>query len=322
MRRLRLALGGIAVLVLLAWLVAWPRPDRITVAVGPSECPAEYTGDDRRPMVPRYDSPEGFSAGGALVPDEAPERVLLCQYAAGDDTRSLGPPRPLSRSLAIESGMGQVADDLSAAPRVRWWDRLRPASCSDVGGEYHRYLAALDYPTGRVWVAADYHPSGCQYSSNGRFFAGSEPAQHMHMAMTQGAWVAPTQGRLETCDGPVAAGREGEREEMLPAGATSFAVCEADPFTGADESGVFAVEPEVQTDLVTELAAMEVAPGERPACRESAGRRYTLIAKYPQGADMVIDVYTDCDPGVGNGAVVGDASDELLELLERATTSP
>lgn len=295
--------------------VATPPPP------APLSCPARYDGTEDDPVVPAYDAPDGFDPGDALAPAQAPTRALVCRYDAGHSSAPAAPPRPLTEQVVLTEGLGQMAADLTGAPRAPQVD-----GCTLMDGPITRQLLGLEYPSGTVWVSATDEVNACVVTSNGDFSAGGGVGQQLAKAVADGGWVVPTQGERPVCGGSQPVGRAGVERELVPGEPTALWTCRVDTDVTGRSSGSFAV---VGADRPRLLAALRALPTRAASgdllCVDDTADRWQVEVRYERGAPVVLDVTSGaCGPGgvVSNGALEADVSDEVVALLRRTTTQP
>lgn len=319
-----LVLGGLVAAGLAGTTAAAVRAgDGAPVATPPPpallSCPARYDGTEDRPVVPTYDAPDDFDPGGALAPAQAPTRALVCRYDAGHSSAPAAPPRPLTEQVVLTEGLGQMAADLTGAPRAPQVD-----GCTLMDGPITRQLLGLEYPTGTVWVSATDEVNACVLSSNGDFSAGGGVGQQVAKAVADGSWVVPTQGERPVCGGSQPVGRAGVERELVPGEPEVMWVCRVDSDVPGPSSGIYTILHDDRDRLLETLRALptRAAAGD-VVCVDESVDRWNVVAEYERGAPVVLDVTTGaCGPGgvVSNGALEADSSEELVELLRLIPT--
>lgn len=128
---------------------------------GPAHCPQEWGGPTRawRPHATLGDVDDSSALAA-----EDPTGGLICAYLS-DNTQS---PRGKALTGTWVVGGDQLtalADALHHAPPLPPGDRF----CTLIGGPEMLYLVALDYASGRLWIATSLEPNRSTAATNGSF---------------------------------------------------------------------------------------------------------------------------------------------------------
>ena len=159
-----------------------------TPAVATPECPSVEVVSGRNGTRPAtVPVPEATASGSdaALARSDAPLAATVCGYSIHAMRTGATPDRPVPSLLGriAVSNPEQLAADLHAA---KPWSGER--GCTLIGGAVDRYLIALTYPDGVIWVGVEDEPNHCLPASNGLFTADENLGEDVARAFDSGVW--------------------------------------------------------------------------------------------------------------------------------------
>ena len=165
-----------------------PTTTPSTPAIALPECPSvdAVTGQSlTRPVTVPVPEATASGADAALARSDAPLAATVCGYSihAMRTGATPDPPTPSLLGRIAVSNPDQLAADLHAA---KPWSGER--GCTLIGGAIDRYLIALTYPDGVIWVGVEDEPNHCLPASNGRFTADENLGEDVARAFDSGVW--------------------------------------------------------------------------------------------------------------------------------------
>lgn len=308
--------------------VAVSTTEPIASAAAPSACPRTYPGlgaagwtmvgaapGGAAAVLSVPASPAVAGAQTALVPPATPDAAILCRYAgAAPRTDGPYPPDgsagaavlPLAGGVTVTVGLDRLAADLALVGTV---DRRRTCYPLDFPAVPY-YLLGLDYPAGRVWVAATDNPWACDLTAtNGAFSTAVDLGPAMGAMDTAGAWAGFVARPGTTECPPSATGRVGGELSLAPGEPASVDVC-YHPAAGSQRHT--SLTPRQASGILQALRALPTTPSDGKVCSLIEGAdTYAVVLHYASGPDATVRLTPACGQ-----LVLGDA----LQAVDGAGT--
>ncbi|HRW19458.1 MAG TPA: hypothetical protein P5181_11495 [Dermatophilaceae bacterium] len=283
-----------------------------TVAPG-SDCPTAVPTAPQGSWTTVPAPPAVPGATGSLVPSGTPRAAYVCRYPQPSLTPGVDPQPaptvPRSGAVAVAGDLTRLVADLALVDRG-------PATraCTDMAGPSTYYLLALDYPQGRVWVAAELEVNGCGQAGNGAFTARADLAPSLEAAYRDGRWPGLV-GRVvdASCGGPGMT-RVGTASQLVPGQVQGVRVCRFDGST-------------LQSRDLTDNAAKAVIDALRTAatrrgdgsCQGPSRESLVILLRYAAGPPVLVHIELGCRPEVLGDQLVADDGSAVVAAIRAAT---
>jgi hypothetical protein len=281
----------------------------------PLACPQRYeTGP--APWVPR--PPTVADAGHRLVPDRTPAHVVVCAYLARSDEPN--------GNQTVLTGRRELGGDLAAVRTTLTWlpERVtgQQQPCLDylAPTDGDNYLIGLSYRGGTVWVSAP--GNHCDDASNGPFTTMVNLRPWAAAAIAAGAWLPhPPQRPTVRDSGPCgdnSVGRVGQGSAMVPAGATSVAICVA--LSSAPHAGQRTVTSSGAVGGLAQALNRSPTQVSTSACVGDGHQQqpYELVFRYADGPAVHVRVDAHCRPAIDNGSLQAADAGSVVPLIEQS----